>query len=403
MRANCQFERKTVEVSRLDLWNGVPLIWALSTTPPVDALVRAYGDNFVGGEFVNEQAESLAGRFARFFGRLSGDYFRKLPSVSSGDRELAKTVAEGYLTFIEADELIRVDHLPIGGIVPPEGLVEAGDAALRPLSPEERGDLIQRAMPADWLQRPTTFPIGLQLEAAKMSALAYTAFLTIRSRQPKTKGGRNERLAHRLARVVLALQLMDYDIMGEGTAISWTEPGPRLWEFGLEVMMPLFSPNPPGSRIFASLGRAELQLALDLTERIPPECFDNPSNKGAIALHRFSLATSQKESAEALIDYVIALEALLVPGGSTTETTLRFCLNGARFLATDPTERALVYRDLKAVYKARSSLVHGTRPTNPHDLRDLRGKARTLASRGLVKALKTHWPTEKEFESAALS
>jgi hypothetical protein len=292
--------------------------------------------------------------------------------------------------------LVAWPHLPIR--------VEAGDAAVRPLTPEERGDLFERAMSPNWIQKPTAFPVPLQLfNAENVAAMVYTAFLTVRTRQPKRPS--DDRATYRLdrlARVVLALQLMDYDIMGEGVAISWAEPGPRLGVFGLKrVAMPVLSTG--GSRTFAPLGPVELQRAVELAELIPRGCLDNPLQRRDIALHRFSLATSQREDAEAVIDYVIALEALLVPGESTTDTTLRFSLNGARFLATNPAERHSIYGDLKRLYAARSNLVHGTKLKAAADFSTLRREARTLASRGLVKALQSHWPTAEEFDSAALT
>jgi hypothetical protein len=120
-----------------------------------------------------------------------------------------------------------------------------------------------------------------------------------------------------------------------------------------------------------------------------------------VSLHRFALATSQSDDAEAVIDYVIALEALLAPG-SQTEVGYRFAVNGARYLM-DEGKREDTYRILKQLYDVRSKLVHGGSVPAKHDIGQLRNTARRLTASGLSKAILHGWPTADDFTAAALS
>ena len=411
--AQCRLTQEDVEVSRLNVSGDAPLVLSLRTPPPVDTFMRVYGDDFVDSVLMGAQeldsaligakADGPAGRLTPLFARLAGDYVAMLPAVTSGDLILARKVAESYLEFVEADEVTWVDSIPIGGVAPPETPIDAGHAGLqvtlRKLGVEEVGELLRSAMPFDTMDPPKVRPVGLQNEALPASCMC-TCLLTARRRQAKIGAGHPPKGP--LAQTVLALQLMGYDIFGPGAGASWTEPGPRLAQFGVNVPMPRLLWGLPGPRAFSPLGRDELLRALDLMGRIPEGCFDQVGGRREVALNRFSSATAQEQDANALIDYVIALEALLVPDAGKTETTLRFRLNGARYLAADTEERALLFADLGKLYEARSTLVHGNETRKLRNLPDLRRTAQALAARGIVKAVESHWPTAEEFQTAAL-
>jgi len=93
MRANINVKIGTVEVSRFSIMPHAPLAFTGSTSPPVEAVVLAYGSDFVDGALVDDEERHLVGCYSRFFWRLLGDYLRKLPTVTSSDPELARSVA----------------------------------------------------------------------------------------------------------------------------------------------------------------------------------------------------------------------------------------------------------------------------------------------------------------------
>jgi hypothetical protein len=145
---------------------------------------------------------------------------------------------------------------------------------------------------------------------------------------------------------------------------------------------------------------ADLQRAEELSRRIP-KGFEDPHRREEVALHQFAMGTSQENDAEAVIAFMISLEALLVPE-LKGESSYRFRLNGARYLGADLSDRLALNGDFKKFYEVRSRLVHGA-PPSKSDTEHARKTARSLASRALVKALTDGWPSGSDFEAAALS
>lgn len=101
-----------------------------------------------------------------------------------------------------------------------------------------------------------------------------------------------------------------------------------------------------------------------------------------LALSRFNDACQRVRDDDAIIDFVIALEALLCRG-LEAELSYRFALRGAAFI--DGAARAAANKLLRDAYRERSRLVHGTirRPTPA-----LRGDLHTLASTIIIAALR---------------
>lgn len=80
-----------------------------------------------------------------------------------------------------------------------------------------------------------------------------------------------------------------------------------------------------------------------------------------IALTRFTFAYERGRSEDRLIDYVIALEALLLE--NEPELRFKFALRGAALLGKDdPLERKKVFHELHEGYKQRNNIAHGDIP-----------------------------------------
>ena len=80
-----------------------------------------------------------------------------------------------------------------------------------------------------------------------------------------------------------------------------------------------------------------------------------------VAVRRFSMGCERSSAEDRLIDYVIALEALLLPDEKIGEYRYRLSLRGAALLGKDPLDRAAVKRNLAEAYDCRSSIVHGSK------------------------------------------
>jgi hypothetical protein len=81
--------------------------------------------------------------------------------------------------------------------------------------------------------------------------------------------------------------------------------------------------------------------------------------KVSVAMRRFNLGYARREREDRLIDYVVALESLLVE--SEGELRYRFALRGAALLGVSADSRQAVREVLKAAYKERNSIVHGSK------------------------------------------
>jgi len=85
---------------------------------------------------------------------------------------------------------------------------------------------------------------------------------------------------------------------------------------------------------------------------------------------RFHQGDYRPQLTDCLVDYVIALEYFLVPGGKSGDISYKFRTHGALVLSqcnisdTDPHN---IYKNLKKAYDLRSDIVHGNIKTNYED------------------------------------
>jgi Apea-like HEPN len=94
---------------------------------------------------------------------------------------------------------------------------------------------------------------------------------------------------------------------------------------------------------------------------------------------------SDRNAADAVLDFTIALEALLLPYDENArhgDLSYRFRMHGAHYLVDDPTQRAALVRKLSGIYEMRSRLVHGGKYPSLDEIKAARGDARELARRG---------------------
>jgi hypothetical protein len=109
----------------------------------------------------------------------------------------------------------------------------------------------------------------------------------------------------------------------------------------------------------------------------------------ALAVRRtVSAADGLRATDDALVDAVIALEALFGPGGGEVGFRLQTAL--AFLLADDESERRAIHAQVGELYSARSQLVHGSGVADQERLLQLRGDAVKLAVRCLRLLFSTH-------------
>ena len=94
--------------------------------------------------------------------------------------------------------------------------------------------------------------------------------------------------------------------------------------------------------------RCDLADIVVVADLITDASVDTPVQAPDVALHRFSLGSGRTVATDALIDFVVALEGLLLPStGDNRELRYRFSLNGAVFLGTNGQERHKVCVQLR--------------------------------------------------------
>jgi hypothetical protein len=191
---------------------------------------------------------------------------------------------------------------------------------------------------------------------------------------------------------LLALQLLGFQPCGRGFATTYTEPV-VLWSGGQGFRLPENGET-------RDCHEKDIASAVELGKLIPEEVFTGPRRRAHVALHRFMLGAAEEQPADALIDYMIALEALLLPGQN--ELSFRLALYGAYYLGGTQAERRETFERLKTAYALRSTLVHGAGAADPQEIRRSRDDTRDLSQRMLSKALREGWPTDTQLRDLVL-
>ena len=137
------------------------------------------------------------------------------------------------------------------------------------------------------------------------------------------------------------------------------------------------------------------------------EHFDigRPQSPQDLALHRFMSGVARDNDVDAVLDFTIALEALLLPYDPDTrrgDLSYRFRMHGAHHLDEDAADRRVLFRRLRDIYDMRSRLVHGGKYPEKGEIRMIRENAHDLARRGLLRAVRGSFPDAETFNRMVL-
>lgn len=321
-------------------------------------------------------------------------YLSSLPSLDLDNALLADEVARAAVDFAASSDLVVVTKVLLSGLEIEASRMESDACLLRRLTSDERGVLVaQRGVgmqfPPPWLEgMPSPTNPGMWLdECVSLGVTARSA-----------KGGPFQQ-SPRAQKIVYSLELLGYEPRGLGATV-FTKPAWAWRGTGWPVQPMALAANPAIPA--RTVSREAFDEAVELSQGISDGSVSNPALPEQVSLQRFGLAMARREPGEAIVDFVVALEALLLGGQAVTELRHRFALNGAVYLACSATDRLARYKDLSALYQARSNLVHGANHPRPNDLAHLGEVARRAATEGLLKALRTGWPTPQDFLAALL-
>jgi len=313
------------------------------------------------------------------------DYLRGLRSLDHGDEAYARVLTDKLLSLIEGAHVHFVERVPLGGLRV-TGALEYDGVTLRSLSGEELGSLESDfSFPkAGFRERPITGS-AFTFRSERHLLEVNTAF---------DKAAANPS-SFRAQQVVLAMQLLGFEPRGEGRGVNYVDP-----LTSPSFLTPLVS-LPTNGTTFHDFGPDDLKAAVELADKIPAEVFDGPKTRKGIALHRFRSAAAADGAADAIIDYVTALEVVFL--SNDAELAFRLAVFGAHYLGANGTERASLFEDFKVAYKLRSRLVHGSlSPDSTAELLPGRGTVRRLTGRVLINVLLHGMPTQEDLIALCL-
>jgi hypothetical protein len=313
-------------------------------------------------------------------------YLTHTPSIATPDCEMAKIIATDTIKLLAAGEWQARQSVAILGLQPERDLMECDGNRLRLLSPLERGDFLSL--------EPRPHGMG-SLGARSMMPCPSHLLEMDREAGPPNKIG-----SLPTPPLLMALRLHQIEFAGPGVLVTYLLP--EWLSFGYSSK-PL--PMPPGPSRTCTISQEQMAEACCTAGLLARYRFDSPERPSDLALHRFGLGCGRPDPADGLLDFVVALEALLLPYDQEvrlSDLSYRFRLHGAHFISDSCDERRSIFRTLRKLYEMRSRLVHGGKCPTAAETLTAANEARDLAARGLLKAVRTGFPNVEQFNQLAL-
>ncbi|MGW4059730.1 hypothetical protein ACWEGE_15700 [Amycolatopsis sp. NPDC004747] len=309
-----------------------------------------------------------------------------LPSVDSANESAAEEFANDILRLVEQPNLTYQVSVPLSGLsISEEGdtPLTTGRATIRKLSELEQGDLFQA-----WGMSSVLGGVSLTLPMVILEAQVNTP------RDAEPPDTRNL-----LDRWLCAFHLHGYSISGGASKFE----GLPKWRMSTSNHTPIAKNSAPEK--WSSLDLSDLQSLLQTVTQLGKYNLVTPASPQDLALHRFYSGAARRNPADAILDFVIALESLLLPYDESArhgDLGYRFQIHGAHYLSEKPSDRVNLAKKLTALYGLRSRLVHGGKYPTPAEISSGKQVADELARLGLRRALREGFPTAATLKQMAL-
>jgi len=316
------------------------------------------------------------------------EHLKALASLDAANVDNAASFADEVISFTQSNRLSYTTTIPIAGIAIATSRnkgFSADGVRLYPLSAEEQGKLYE-----EW----GVGVVSLNPFQPLPSVALEIEVLTGRNSQ-------NPDMREQVAKWLCALQLNGYTISGR---TAHFEPSPR-WFMPMSGHGPLSLPSMVVE--WQRVTPAAFERLKTTAVQLKKYNIIEPRSARDFALHRFSAGASRQNSADALVDFVVALESLLLPYDPNTrhgDLGYRFRMHGAYYLSRTKTKnsRVEVFKQLRDLYGLRSGLVHGGDYPSPSAIEAGRTVAGALARRGLLRALSEGYPKPETFNAMLL-
>lgn len=324
-------------------------------------------------------------------------YLLRLRALGEADGALALQVAKELVTACSRERLLYEVSIPVAGFETDVPVVEAEGLTLRRMSHWDRaayGPFGARTHTGESLGHDMELFLRLSMSAEPTHRLEIGVPFDRTDHPPEPPD---------IARpVVLAFFIHGYQLAGPGVLTAHLSP-----EWLSVVNRWDHAPVAPRTSLSVAdhLTAQKLGEIAATARWIDAQGVTEPANSHGLALHRALLGATREDPIDSLLDFVIALEALLLPFDPDTrhgDLAYRFRLHGALYLSESIDERARTSATLKTLYDLRSRAVHGNGYPSSDDTSAAVSDAASLVRRGLLRTLKDGFPTPNDFRVLAL-
>jgi hypothetical protein len=306
-----------------------------------------------------------------------------ITNLALADQVAAEKFADSVMKVANDTKLWSCAVLPLSGIDLSRiesGKITVGNVTIQRLTEPQQSKWLEDARS---LLPPIVTPPDVLLE--------------IRSSRPRRVSG-SSKFQRDAESILTAFQLHGYILAG---GMFYEQEDPE-W-LGGRIGTTIHLPEVTGGLL--PLDHGGLREVAATSKQIARHTRRTSHSPGKLALDRFATGVARKNPDDALVDFTVALEALLLPYDDETrhgELGYRFRIHGAHYLASDATERTNVASQLRDIYNFRSRIVHGGRYPEFSELITSWSTARTLTAKGLLRALAEGFPTSGDFNKMIL-
>ncbi|MFJ5989307.1 hypothetical protein [Lentzea sp. NPDC092896] len=311
-----------------------------------------------------------------------------LPSVAHADETSALVFADEVLQVATANDLRYIISVPLSGVyVDGADALSVGEVKVRSLSPYEQGAIFDERG-------------GVTSMMTHFNEIPYTV-LELHLSGPRHEQGvwRHDRVSP----LTTALQLLGHQVRGRFAVERASPP----WVFDGRPHQPLILPQRSrGASEATYLTAEDLSAIVTTAKRLERYHISEPTSARDLAVHRFVTGLARDSYADGVLDFTIALEALLLPYDENArrgDLGYRFRVHGAHYLSEHADDRHTLAKQLSSIYEMRSRLVHGAKYPDKTQIMAAHALAYDFARRGLLRAVREDFPTAAMFNEMVLS
>jgi hypothetical protein len=311
-------------------------------------------------------------------------HLEALPSVSLEDDRRATAFANEVVQVTQDDRLRYRVLAPLSGInlAGTHNVVTEGGISIRRLSNEEQGEWFMEH------QGPPAFSL-LGTEPPQV---------LLEHRVSGPRNGQHLPAGGSIPLLVAALQLHGHEVASKA-AIEYSQPR---WVQSFAYPVAITLPQRSLALSTSELTAADFHAIVQTTQLLSHYDIAQPKTPHDLAFHRFVSGAARQNDVDAVLDFMIGLEGLLVPGSNPGDISYRFSIHGAHYFADDVSGRTLIRDQLRNIYRMRNNLVHGNRYPEQTAIAAARANAQDLLRRGLLRTTHEGFPTPETFAQMLL-